>query len=602
MTDQELTNGAASGQAATEHAPRGALDLSAPEPPPTPPERSLGAPPVAPLAGPLPSSPERWVPEPSAGRGPSAPERSAPEAPNPPSGAGDVPGTSAGQLGALPASVSPERAAAAPAGSEEVTHEHAPRRDFGPPLTRDDALSPRRYGGQRPDHQAGSGAAPTDAPRASRAPEQSAAAPEGSEEVTHEHAPGRDVGQPPMRDDAPSPQRYGGQRPHQEGRHGGQRPDHAAQRGVDPRRRPAAGPPRQTAEIPSGTEPYRPQQWGQEHQPAHPGFAEQSRSAAPSPGPANWSYMDAIRSSELVPARKIPPRSGWRRILMAGTFGLINLGQSPDERRLAELETTIRSLLRGRYKIGVLGKGGTGKTTLAAAVGSIFAELRQDDRVVAIDADTAFGKLGMRIDPNAKGSYWELAADENLHTFADMRSRVGNNAAGLYVLAGESATGRRRVLDPVIYREATGRLDNHFTISLIDCGSTLDSPVTQEALRDLDALIVVSSPWIDGAATAGQTMDWLASRGYTGLLHRTVLVLNDSDGHADKRTRALIADQFSQRGLIVVELPFDGHLRPGGVVNVQTEIDTTTRRRLIEIAAAIAEHFATTTDGPRARR
>ena len=61
----------------------------------------------------------------------------------------------------------------------------------------------------------------------------------------------------------------------------------------------------------------------------------------------------------------------------------------------------------------------------------------------------------------------------------------------------------------------------------------MDSAVTQEVLHDLDALIVVSSPWLDGASAAGQTLDWLADNGYTGLLHRTVVVLNDSDGHAD---------------------------------------------------------------------
>jgi hypothetical protein len=36
---------------------------------------------------------------------------------------------------------------------------------------------------------------------------------------------------------------------------------------------------------------------------------------------------------------------------------------------------------------------------------------------------------------------------------------------------------------------------------------------------------------------AGQTMEWLANHGFTGLLHRTVVVLNDSDRHADRRTR-----------------------------------------------------------------
>jgi MinD-like ATPase involved in chromosome partitioning or flagellar assembly len=284
------------------------------------------------------------------------------------------------------------------------------------------------------------------------------------------------------------------------------------------------------------------------------------------------------------------------------TFGLINPGQSPDELRLAELETKIRSLLRGHYKIGVLGKGGVGKTTLAASVGSILAELRQDDRVVAIDADTSFGKLGSRVDPQAAGSYWELAADDYLDSFADVRSRVGNNSAGLFVLAGEASTARRRVLDPAIYREAAARLDRHFTISIIDCGSTMDSSVTQEVLRDLDALIVVSSPWVDGAAAAGQTMEWLANRGLTGLLHRTVVVLNDSDGHADKRTRTILQQQFASRGQVVIEVPFDSHLRPGGVIDVGTEVSPKTRRKLVEIAAAIAEHFAATTDAPRERR
>jgi len=364
------------------------------------------------------------------------------------------------------------------------------------------------------------------------------------------------------------------------------------------------GPQRSGGPAPAQRGEPRPSQWA----PARPGPGEPSRRpeqrgaepAAASQG--NWSYSDQIRSSELVPTRKVPPSRGWRRAVLQGTFGLLNLGQSPDERRQAELEAKVRSLLRGRYKVGVLGKGGTGKTTIAASVGSIFAELRQEDRVVAIDADTAFGKLGSRIDPNVAGSYWELAADQYLNTFADMRTRVGNNTSGLFVLAGETSTARRRVLDAAIYREATSRLDNHFTISIIDCGSTMDSPVTQEVLADLDALVVVSSPWVDGASAAGQTMDWLAENGYTGLLHRTVVVLNDSDGHADRKTRATLTEYFSRHGQTVIELPFDGHLRPGGVIDIDNELDRLTRRRLLEIAASIAEHFPATTDATRDRR
>jgi MinD-like ATPase involved in chromosome partitioning or flagellar assembly len=319
------------------------------------------------------------------------------------------------------------------------------------------------------------------------------------------------------------------------------------------------------------------------------------------PPPDRWSDLDVAPPSTAPPRRPVPGR-GWRRMLWKASHGLINLGPSAQERREAEYEAVIRAVLHGNYKVGVLGKGGVGKTTVAASVGSIFAELRRQDRIVAIDADTAFGRLGSRIDPQTSGSYWELTADKNIQSFADVSARVGSNSAGLYVLAGEPPAGPRRVLDPAIYREATLRLDRHFTISIVDCGSTMDAPVTQEALSDLDALIVVSSPWADGASAAAQTMEWLSAHGRTGLLRRSIVVLNDSDGHADKRTRSVLARQFLDRGQMVVEVPFDPHLRPGGVIDVSHEMAPATRRSFLEIAAAVAGFFASEPEGARERR
>lgn len=288
------------------------------------------------------------------------------------------------------------------------------------------------------------------------------------------------------------------------------------------------------------------------------------------------------------------PVTGWRRILRLLTFGLVKLGPSPAQLEEAQFEATIRTAFRGKHKVGVVGKGGVGKTSVAASVGSLFAELRRgQDHVVAIDADTAFGRLSSRIDPQSTSSFWELTADKNLETFADVAGRVGRNAVGLHVLAGEPASGPRRVLDPAIYREAASRLDRHFTISVIDCGSTMDSPVTQEVLRDLDALIVVSSPWADGASAAARTMEWLSDQGMTELLHNTIVVLNDSDGHADKRTRALLAREFVDHGQPVVEVPYDPHLRPGGVIDVMHEMGRPTRRKLLQATALIAGFFGT---------
>ena len=384
-----------------------------------------------------------------------------------------------------------------------------------------------------------------------------------------------------------------------------------------PRFGPPPGTPRTTGPLPPGAQPWRPHP---DHQPPRqpgppmqpPGGGHPPQSTQPwFPGgygpdprmapPPSGSYADRIRQDDLVPPRRVPPSRGWRFALYKATFGMVNLGPGPDEILQAQLEAKVRTPLRGHFKVGVMGKGGVGKTTVSASIGSVFAELRQDDRVVAIDADTAFGKLGSRVDPRAQGSYWELAADQHLETFADVRSRVGNNSAGLFVLAGEGTPARRRVLDPAIYREATSRLDRYFTISIVDCSSTMDTPVTQEVLRDLDALVVVSSPWVDGAAAAGQTLDWLAARGLNSLLQRTVIVLNDSDGHADKRTRSILAQQFSSQGQKVVEVPFDGHLRPGGVIDRIGEMSPAARRRFIEIAAALADYFPTHDDRSRER-
>jgi MinD-like ATPase involved in chromosome partitioning or flagellar assembly len=420
--------------------------------------------------------------------------------------------------------------------------------------------------------------------------------------------------QPPQRDgppDAPpppflDPDRPGGSFRQQPPRYG---PPPGSPRDTGPL--PAANRPDDGAwSQPSGWQPPRaPRPAGQTAPPPQQPSAARTGQPWPpqgyasdaAPPPPTASYADRIRADDLVPARRVPPSRGWRLAVYKATLGMVNLGQSPDEIRQAELENRIKSTLRGHFKIGVMGKGGVGKTTVSASVGSVFAEVRQDDRVVAIDADTAFGKLGSRVDPKAQGSYWELASDQHLETFADVRSRVGNNSAGLFVLAGEATPARRRVLDPAIYREATSRLDRYFTISIIDCSSTMDAPVTQEALRDLDALIVVSSPWVDGAAAAGQTMDWLAARGLTSLLQRTVIVLNDSDGHADKRTRSILAQQFASQGQVVIEVPFDGHLRPGGVIDRTSEMSAATRRRFVEIAAALAEHFPTRDDRSRER-
>jgi MinD-like ATPase involved in chromosome partitioning or flagellar assembly len=49
-------------------------------------------------------------------------------------------------------------------------------------------------------------------------------------------------------------------------------------------------------------------------------------------------------------------------------------------------------------------------------------------------------------------------------------------------------------------------------------------------------------------------------------------------------------------------VPFDPHLRPGGVIDVTHEMARSTRRRFLQIAAAVAGFFASRPDSSREDR
>lgn len=90
---------------------------------------------------------------------------------------------------------------------------------------------------------------------------------------------------------------------------------------------------------------------------------------------------------------KVVSQRGWRHWVHALTR--INLGLSPDEKYELDLHARVRRNPRGSYQIAVVGlKGGAGKTTLTAALGSTLAQVRAD-RILALDADPGAGNLAV---------------------------------------------------------------------------------------------------------------------------------------------------------------------------------------------------------------
>lgn len=314
---------------------------------------------------------------------------------------------------------------------------------------------------------------------------------------------------------------------------------------------------------------------------------------------------EQLRASDLVAGRKIAPGHGWRKILHQLSFGAINTGESPDEQQVRKLKAQVGAPFRGTYSIAVLGgKGGAGKTTMTAALGSVFASLRCD-RVVAIDADPAqAANLAGRIDPSASSSFREIVADEKLLRYADVRSHVGQNAVGLDVLASNLNMSADHALDAHSYAATHERLERFYSLLIADCGVDLQHPVMTGVLDRANAVVMVASAAPDGAEGAAKQIDWLTSRGYHQLVSRLVLVINHIRGHTSRKNTkqseqlvTTLVDRFSRwvpRERIFV-IPFDPDIATAGVVDLD-QLRPRTRRRLLELSATVASGFSTTTD------
>lgn len=298
------------------------------------------------------------------------------------------------------------------------------------------------------------------------------------------------------------------------------------------------------------------------------------------------------RAEEPLPV----PSRGWRRAIHRSSFGTVNPGLSQAEKDLAERRDTIGQNLRGEcFKIAVLvGKGGTGTSTVATAVASIFSEFRPNDRVIAMDADPSFGKLAERIDPDVSGTYWELLAEQHngtLNRWTDVADHLGSNSnTGLWLLRGEHRTHQRRLIDAQIYTATMDIINRYMQIAVVDCGKFLEHSVMPAVLHDADAAIIVGALASGAGKATGQTLHWMEGQGYHRLMENTVVVLNDPIGRASKKSRnEMFRDFDTHTDVPVVLMPYDEHLGRGGIIDTKKALSEEARLASIEIANAIAD-------------
>jgi len=319
----------------------------------------------------------------------------------------------------------------------------------------------------------------------------------------------------------------------------------------------------------------------------------------PAPNHQQDSLSETLRISDMVAPRKIPPGSGWRKLVYSASAQTVNPGESPAERHYRELRERIRRHIRKQYVIAfVSGKGGVGKTTMTAAIGGIFRECRPD-HVVAVDAVPGFGTLAGRIDESPPGDYSALLSDLDVQGYADIREHLGRNAVGLDVLSGNRASDQPRPLVPAMFNGVVSLLRRTHTVIVVDTSDDFEHPVMKTALDCCDTLVFISGLTADTSLPVSRSIDMLRSMGYHELVSRSMVILNDIRGDNDRDAELYLTEKFSQSGATVEYMPNDPHLAAGGIIDIQTELRKSSRLRLFEIAAALADKYVPEADRSR---
>jgi MinD-like ATPase involved in chromosome partitioning or flagellar assembly len=319
--------------------------------------------------------------------------------------------------------------------------------------------------------------------------------------------------------------------------------------------------------------------------PSRAGHRASTLEPAATPTSANLTADRVLRQRRSAPSR------GWRRAVLQATAGTVNLGPSPRELRERELHNRIRTPIHGCQRLAVISlKGGVGKTTTVAALGSMSATLR-GDRVIAVDANPDRGTLGEKVVGDVRATVRDFVGrSPRLQRYADVREMTMQAPSRLEVLASESDPLASMAFSEQDYRVVSDVLERFYSLIITDCGTGLLHSAMVGVLAMADSIVVVSSASLDGARSASATLDWLEAHGYTALARDSVAVISAVRPQAGDVHLEEIEDHFAARCRSVVRVPYDPHLSAGGRIDLD-QLRPRTYEAYLHLAAEVGDGF-----------
>ncbi|GGV59951.1 MULTISPECIES: MinD/ParA family ATP-binding protein [Streptomyces] len=356
----------------------------------------------------------------------------------------------------------------------------------------------------------------------------------------------------------------------------------------------------QAYQAPQPHQPYTaPAQEAHQAQ-AQPAYAP-APGAAPQPQPAAVPHQQpaghAARSPRATPdsrpvvdkqlaAAGVKPRHGEpfaRRALRAVRRTVSSSAAREVADTTATAEVLQQPVTTGRQIAVTSIRGGSGKTTVTALLGTTYAHYRQDP-VLVVEADPALGSLPLRL--GAETLRWttgDLAGIvEPQMSLLDVTGYLVQLPDNAWLLPGSQGQVGA-MLDTKGYERVMVALRRYFGVTVVDC-ETLPAEVARTALSAAQARVLTVPATLEGIASTHAVLEWMRALP-RDITTSTVVVLTETVPHTgldlDKA-----AEQLKATGASVRVLPYDRHLAAGGTIRTDL-LAQATRQAVTRLAAEV---------------
>ncbi|WP_406287599.1 MinD/ParA family protein [Streptomyces sp. NBC_00209] len=211
-------------------------------------------------------------------------------------------------------------------------------------------------------------------------------------------------------------------------------------------------------------------------------------------------------------------------------------------------------------------RGGAGKTTVTALLGTTYAHYRQDP-VLLVEADPALGSLPLRL--GAEALRWTTADLADIAvpqmSLLDVTGYLVQLPGNAWLLPGSQ--GRiGAMIDTVTYEQVMVALRRYFGVTVVDC-ETLPAEVARVALSAAQARVLAAPATLDGVTSTYAVLQWLRALP-AHVIEGTVVALSVTTPRPGIDIDAA-AERLASAGARVHVLPYDRHLAAGGPLRTE---------------------------------